>query len=70
MNTPKTEQGAVPRKSPGPAESGLRSNVTVHHADLNEAAELAIADDFEPGDDPYNSTGQHVILKLREDAGR
>ena len=65
MNTPKTEQGAVPRKSPGPAEADLRSNVTVHHSDLNEAEGLAIDEDFDMGGDPYNNTGQHVSIKLR-----
>jgi hypothetical protein len=31
--------------------------------DVVESNDLAIADDINPGADPYNSTGQHVIIK-------
>ena len=32
---------------------------------LNEASRLSIADDMHDSCDPYNSTGQHVILQAR-----
>jgi len=70
MITSKTRQAPVILGSSGQSEFDLRQRLPEHQTELNEAAELAIADDFEQGDDPYNSTGQHVILKLREDAGR
>lgn len=42
-------------------------SVRVLQLDLVEATGLAIADDFNPGGDPYNSTGQHVIIKPKMD---
>ena len=42
-------------------------SVRVLQLDLLEASDLAIADDFNTGSDPYNSTGQHVIIKSRMD---
>ena len=32
-------------------------------SNLIEASELAITEDDDTGSDPYNSTGQHVIIK-------
>jgi len=32
-----------------------------------EASELSISEDRDQGSDPYNSTGQHVIIKSRID---
>ena len=32
---------------------------------LIEATELAITEDDDTGSDPYNSTGQHVIIKSK-----
>jgi hypothetical protein len=40
-------------------------SVRVLQLDLIEANDLAIADDINPGGDPYNSTGQHVIIESK-----
>ena len=40
-----------------------QDNVRVLQLDLIEANDLAIADDLNSGGDPYNSTGQHVIIE-------
>lgn len=40
-----------------------QDNVRVLQLDLIEANDLAIADDLDTGGDPYNSTGQHVIIE-------
>ena len=40
-----------------------QDNVRVLQLDLIEANHLAIADDLNSGGDPYNSTGQHVIIE-------
>ncbi len=40
-------------------------SVRVLQLDLVEAENLAIADDMNTGDDPYNSTGKHVIIKAK-----
>ena len=45
-------------------ETGTDS-VRVLQMDLVDSSDLAIADDVNPGGDPYNSTGQHVIIKPR-----
>ena len=44
-----------------------QENVCVLQLDLIAANDLAIADDQNTGGDPYNSTGQHVIIKSRMD---
>jgi len=40
-----------------------QDNVRVLQLDVIEANDLAIADDLNAGGDPYNSTGQHVIIE-------
>jgi hypothetical protein len=42
-----------------------QENVRVLQLDLIAANDLAIADDQNSGGDPYNSTGQHVIITSR-----
>ena len=42
-----------------------QENVRVLQLDLIAANDLAIADDQNTGGDPYNSTGQHVIITSR-----
>ena len=62
--------------SHNPRTEKLVTSETIHvetdHKDvrilLSEIAptnELAIVDDHDTGGDPYNSTGQHVIIKPR-----
>ena len=46
-------------------ETGTDS-VRVLRMDLVDSSDLAIADD-NVGGDPYNSTGQHVIIKPKMD---
>ena len=43
-------------------------SVRVLHMDLVDVSDLEIADD-NLGGDPYNSTGQHVIIKSKLDLG-
>lgn len=42
-------------------------DVRVVSANLLEAAELSISEEDDKGSDPYNSTGQHVIIKVKID---
>ena len=46
------------------SEAG-QEDLRVLQMDLIEDNDLAIADDLNTGGDPYNSTGQHVIIKAR-----
>jgi len=42
-----------------------QDEVRVIKSSLVEASDLSISDELDKGSDPYNSTGQHVILKSR-----
>ena len=44
------------------------TDVRVLRSRLVEENALSIADDYDNGGDPYNSTGQHVIVKLEKDS--
>ena len=44
-----------------------RETVRVTKSRLIGAVELSISEDCDPGSDPYNSTGQHVIVKPKVD---
>lgn len=67
MNTQKTRSMDTARRSPVKVETDLRNNVQVLHSKLRESDELTIDEDFDMGGDPYNSTGQHVIVKPKDD---
>jgi hypothetical protein len=43
-------------------------NVRVLRSTLLDDNDLSIADDYDNGGDPYNSTGQHVVIKPGKDA--
>lgn len=43
-----------------------RGDVRVLRSRLADANNLSIADDYDNGGDPYNSTGQHVVLKPKK----
>ncbi len=42
-----------------------REDVRVINSRLSRSSEISIAVDDDAGTDPYNSTGQHVIIKSR-----
>ena len=44
-----------------------REEVRVIKSGLHEATELSISEDDDIGSDPYNSTGQHVIIRSKID---
>ena len=68
MDAQKTRKTEVARKAPVRAQTGLWDNVRVHASKLGENAALPMDEDYDLGGDPYNSTGQHVILELANDA--
>ena len=43
-------------------------NVRVLRSTLLDDNNLSIANDYDNGGDPYNSTGQHVVIKPGKDA--
>lgn len=45
-------------------------NVRVLRTTLLDEKSLSIADDYDNGGDPYNSTGQHVIIKPNKDVNK
>ena len=42
-------------------------DVRVLKSSLVDANDLSIADELDTGGDPYNSTGQHVVIKSKID---
>ncbi len=68
MNIQKTGSMDATQKSPVKVETDLRNNMQVVHSELNESDELTIDEDFDMGGDPYNSTGQQVAIKPKNDA--
>jgi hypothetical protein len=55
-------------KSPVKVATDLQNDVQVLHSRLNELDGLTIDEEFDTGGDPYNSTGQHAIIKPKTDA--
>lgn len=47
--------------------TGDQDDVRVIESNLQEAVELSISEDDDKGSDPYNSTGQHIIIKSKLD---
>ena len=63
-HNPKTE--TVVKKESVRVETDHKG-ARVLQTDVLDAPELSIDEDFDIGCDPYNSTGQHVIIKSRKD---
>jgi hypothetical protein len=68
MNVQKSRKAAVARKAPVQVEIDLRNNAQVIDSDVNYSDQLAIDDGVDADCDPYNTTGSHVILQLKQDA--
>ncbi len=63
-HNPKPDAAAKPAAV---AIASDHSEARVMRADRQEAADLEISDEQDFGGDPYNSTGQHVIVKIKQD---
>jgi hypothetical protein len=64
MNAQNTRPACSFHKTPLATES-IREKAKVLGTALADSANLTIADDSGNGCDPYNSTGQHVILQAK-----
>ena len=64
MNSHNTKAAFAFHKTVAPTDADAREAKVVK-ARLNGNASLSIADDPDFGCDPYNSTGQHVILDAK-----
>ena len=64
MDSRKTGHSAVTIRQPvhTEAEKITEKDVAIVHASLQTADLLALEDEFDGGNDPYNNTGQHVAL--------
>lgn len=70
MNTPKTGDAS---DTPNTAESVKivrEGHVPAKNVPPVDVLELTFMDQNDMGSDPYNRTGEQIILKLREDAKR
>jgi hypothetical protein len=45
----------------------MPKDIEIVHAALQPAESLSLADDYGSGGDPYNSTGQHTIIRPDKD---
>ncbi len=57
MNSHNTKPESIVRKE----------SARVNKSSLVEVDKLSISEDFDQGSDPYNSTGQHVVIKSNID---
>lgn len=64
MNSHNTKTRSDGSNAPVVAKAD-QDEVSVLKTSLVQASDLSISDDLDKGSDPYNSTGQHVILKSR-----
>ncbi len=62
MDSHNTKTEKVVTNDVSHSEAG-QEDVRALEMDPIEANDLVIADDLDTGGDPYNSTGQHVIIK-------
>lgn len=63
-HNPKSDSAAKPAPV---AIASDHSEARVMQSDLQEADSLEISDEQDLGGDPYNSTGQHVIMKIKQE---
>lgn len=72
MDTRKDKPGSAPvianrRASSRNDDDRLQNPAQILQAKLaSQSSDLSIADDTDLGGDPYNSTGQHIILKAKQ----
>ena len=66
MNSHKTESDLVTGNKPADSVAD-EDEIRVKKASLFEAADFAVSEEDDKCSDPYNSTGQHVIIKSRID---
>lgn len=64
MNSHNTKTELVASNDPVHVETDHK-DVQILRSNLVDPDELAIADEVDTGGDPYNSTGQHVIIKSK-----
>ena len=67
MDGQKTRKTAEVGKAPLKNQTDLWDKVRVLDSEVSDADDLTIDDNLDYGGDPYNSTGQHVILELTKD---
>ena len=62
MNSHNAKTSPAVRKAPARLDTDL-NDVQILRSSIKDVDGLAIADDDDIGGDPYNSTGQHCIIK-------
>jgi hypothetical protein len=69
MDSQKSKPLVANRRTQPRPDTDSPKNVQILRSTLGLGDELSIADDADFGGDPYNSTGQHVVLKSKMIAG-
>ncbi len=62
MNSHNTKATATYHKTPIITDQSIVESKIVSSS-LTQQTELALDDDYDLGSDPYNATGQHVVLR-------
>lgn len=70
METLKTAQAKATPKSPDPAHIDPKNPVPGKPPPTVEVLPLSIEEKIDRGNDPYNNTGEQILLKLRRDNER
>ena len=70
MDIPKTRQATDAPQTVDPVKIDPQAPVPAAKRKSVEILELSLEEEPNMGSDPYNNTGEHIILKLREDAKR
>ena len=68
MITKKSEfhTSALRRLSDSKPIHSRRSEIDILNAKIQTSESLSLDEDYSIGGDPYNSTGQHVVIKQKE----
>jgi hypothetical protein len=70
METPKTGPAQQSSNATNPAKIDPRKPAPARQSKPIEILELSLEEEIDVGNDPYNNTGEQIILKIREDAKR
>jgi hypothetical protein len=54
------------RRAPRKVTRDIRTEAQIVRTTSTTGGQLSISDDVDLGGDPYNSTGQHIVLKAKQ----
>jgi len=70
MDLSKTGHGLHSPQPAEPVNIDPRESIPAKQSEPVEIIELSLEEDIDKGNDPYNNTGEQIVLKILEDAKR